>query len=332
MTHTETHTELHTIGGKPVLRFERLLPHAQELVWAAVTEPDQMAHWFPASVETDLVVGAPMVFRFEGDDDPMPDPMRDGEILELDPPKVYAFRWNEDVLRFELVPREQGCLLVFTHTLAGGALGRLGAGRNAAGWDTCLDALDAKLAAREEPPSGEFGAVSTSMLERIEAYVGEFGLDEGEVAEAGDGYVVRFTRDLVWQPLDDVWALLTEGREPAVEEAPPLRFTNGYVEAGTVVAVEAPEVLEYTWLHDGESAGRVRFVLVQDPALGHRLDLTQTIPTQLADRRAELLAAWHTHLELLFAAALGQVRSWPEGRTEELTERYRATLKAGARS
>lgn len=334
--HTETHTELHTIGGKPVLRFERLLRHSQELVWAAVTEPDQMAHWFPASVQTDLVVGAPMRFEFEGDDDaapdPMPGPMSEGEILELDPPKVYAFRWNEDVLRFELVPREQGCLLVFTHTLAGGALGRLGAGRNAAGWDTCLDALDAKLAAREEPPSGGLGAVSTSMLERIEAYVGEFGLDEGEVAEAGDGYVVRFTRDLVWQPIDDVWALLTEGREPAVEEAPPLRFTNGYVEAGTVVAVEAPEMLEYTWLHDGETAGRVRFVLVQDPALGHRLELTQTIPTQLADRRAEVLAAWHIHLELLFAAVLGQVRRWPEARTEELTEHYRATLGAGARN
>ena len=103
-----THTELQTIGGKPVLRFERLLVHSPEKVWSAVTEPDQMRHWFPASVETDLVIGAPMRFRFEGDDDATPGPMKDGEILELDPPKVYAFRWNEDVLRFELLPQVEG--------------------------------------------------------------------------------------------------------------------------------------------------------------------------------------------------------------------------------
>jgi uncharacterized protein YndB with AHSA1/START domain len=325
-----THTELQTIGGKPVLRFERLLRHPPDKVWAAVTEPDQMRHWFPASVETDLVIGAPMRFRFEGDDDATPDPMKDGEILELDPPKVYAFRWNEDVLRFELLPQDEGCLLVFTHALAGGALGRLAAGRNAAGWDTCLDSLDASLAERETPPAGEFAEAPAGMIERIEAYVGEFGLDEGEVTEGGDEYVVRFARDLIWKPIADVWALLTEGQDPQVGQSPPLRLTNGYVEAGSVTAVEAPEVLEYTWVHDGAAAGRVRFVLVQDPALGNRAELTQTIPRQLADRRAEALAAWHTHLELMFAAVQGQVRCWPQGRTEELTERYRKRLEAGA--
>ena len=107
------------------------------------------------------------------------------------------------------------------------------------------------------------------------------------------------------------------------------RFTHGYVEAGTVTAVEAPEELEYTWLHDGATAGKVRFVLVQDDAFGNRVELTQTIPGRLADRRAEALAAWHTHLELLFAAVQGQVRCWPEGRTEELTQRYRSRLEAG---
>ena len=325
-----THAELHTIGGKPVLRLERLLPHAPEKVWEAVTEPDQMRQWFPASVETDLVIGAPMRFRFEGDDVAAPDPMQDGEILELDPPRVYAFRWNEDVLRFELLPQDEGCLLVLTHALAGGALGRLAAGRNAAGWDTCLDALDASLGARESPPAGEFAEASAEMIERIEAYVDEFGLGEGEVRQEGDEYVVRFARDLIWTPVADVWALLTEGQDPQVGQPPPVRFTNGYVEAGRVVTVEAPEVLAYTWLHDGATEGRVRFTLVQDPALGNRVELTQTIPMRLADRRAEALAAWHTHLELMFAAVQGQVRCWPEGRTEELTERYRKRLEAGA--
>lgn len=57
---------LETIDGKPVLRLERRLAHSPKKVWRAITEPDEMAHWFPARVETELKVGAVMRFTFEG--------------------------------------------------------------------------------------------------------------------------------------------------------------------------------------------------------------------------------------------------------------------------
>jgi uncharacterized protein YndB with AHSA1/START domain len=301
---------LHTIDDRPTLRFERLLRHDPETVWRAVTTPAEMAHWFPAVVETEPRVGAQMSFTFEGQDT-----ATHGEILELDPPKVFAFRWNDDVLRFEVVAQQQGCLLVFTHTLGGDWLGRLAAGRNAAGWDVCLAALDARLAGQgfEQPDD---------WATRIGSYVGEFGLGEGEVHVADDGWVVRFARDLVWRPVAEVWALLVEQQVAEVGSVPPVRFTNGYVPAGSVAAVEAPRVLEYEWLHDGTAAGRVRWELSQDPQQGTRVELTQTVPARLSHLRPTLLAAWQTHLELLFAAVLDDVRPWPDGRVEELERLY----------
>ena len=37
--------------GRTVLRFERRLAHAPDKVWRAVTEPSELAHWFPAKIE-----------------------------------------------------------------------------------------------------------------------------------------------------------------------------------------------------------------------------------------------------------------------------------------
>lgn len=66
----------------------------------------------------------------------------------------------------------------------------------------------------------------------------------------------------------------------------------------------------------------MRWEIVVDPDLGSRIELTQTIPARLADEVVTALAAWHTHLELFFAAAHGDVRCpWPQDRTEELKKR-----------
>jgi uncharacterized protein YndB with AHSA1/START domain len=159
-----------------VLRFERRLAHSPAKVWRAVTDPAEAVHWFPAAIETEFEVGARMRFTFP-DEAPI-DANSEGEILEFDPPKVYAFRWNTDVLRFELVPDGSGCLLVLTQTIGGdGWAQRLTAGRNAAGWDVCLDALSARLDDRpfEEPQE---------WLGPIEHYVEKFGLGEGEVLDS----------------------------------------------------------------------------------------------------------------------------------------------------
>jgi uncharacterized protein YndB with AHSA1/START domain len=280
-------TELRRIDGRPVLRFERVLAHPPAKVWRAVTEPAELAHWFPAAV---AIEGRELTFSF-------PDQVTTGEVLESDPPKVFAFRWNTDVLRFELVPHERGCLLVFTHVLGD----EHGAGRNAAGWDTCLAGLAARLADRPfEPPADVLGP--------MERYLREFGLDQGTL----DGGTVRFVRDLVWRPLDEVWALLTEGRDGV-----PTRATNPHVPAGPLVDREEPRVLAFD-----SPTGRVRWEFRHDPDRGTTVELTHAVADPAFAPRA--LAAWHAHLELFFAATFGEIRPWPEDRVAELLGHYRA--------
>lgn len=308
---------LQTVDGKPTLRFERRLAHPPAKVWRAVSDPAEMAHWFPAKVEADLRPGAPMRFTFP--DEAVVDGVWDGEVLEVDPPKVFMFRWNDDVLRIELIPVDEGCLLVFTQTMGGGEAGRLGAGRTAAGWDTCLDELAGRLAGETVPPR-------TDWLGPMERYIEKFGLGDGTVRETGAGYELRFARDLVWKPVDDAWRVLVEDATPRVGGEPPTGATNGYAPAGEVTAVDAPRVLEYGWLHGGEQAGTVRWEFFSDPEVGVRLELNQTLPGHLADLRATALAAWHVRLELFFAATHGETRPWPEDRTEQLIKYYAARL------
>ncbi|MGH8794142.1 MAG: SRPBCC family protein [Stackebrandtia sp.] len=320
---------LRTVEGKPVLRFERRLSHPPHKVWKAITDPAEMAAWFPAAIDTELKVGAAMRFSF---DEEFVDTSEyeDGEILELDPPRVYAFRWTDSALRFELIPEADGCRLVFTHTLGGaGSHGDLpSASRHATGWDACLALLTARLDGGPQPSAEGW------FLPRAERYVEEFGLGDGEIRDDGDGWLLRFERDLV-HPAEAVWDALVDAEEPRLDAPPPARLAHGYLdprhgylEAGPTTVLEPPRVLEYVWLHDGEQAGRVRFEIRGTEQVGTRLIVTQTIPTRLADTRATALAAWHTHMELFFAALHGDVRCpWPQGRTEELRQMYAKRLE-----
>ncbi|ALG12932.1 SRPBCC family protein [Kibdelosporangium phytohabitans] len=303
---------LSTIDGKPTLRFERRLRHPPSKVWRAVTEPAELAHWFPAAVELELRPGAPMRFTFA--EEAVVDGAWDGEVLEVDEPKVFMYRWNHDVLRFELIPDGDGCLLVFTQTVGGDWVGKLGAARTAAGWDDCLDAMAAQL-------DGATAAQDNDWLARAESYIEKFGLGRGTVHEVTGGVELRFARDLVWKPQDVTWAFLVE--DSPLDGEPPLRATNGHVPAGRLTASDAPNTLEYEWLHDGSPAGTVRWAFVWDPELGSRVELTQSVPAALSEHQSEWLAAWQVHLEVFFAGLHGENRCpWPEDRVTELTEQY----------
>jgi uncharacterized protein YndB with AHSA1/START domain len=307
---------LHTIDGKPVLRFERMLNHPPEKVWHVVSDPAEMAHWFPAQVRTELRAGAPMEFDF-GDPNIEADRFSEGEILEFDPPKVYAFRWFDSVLRFELVPDGAGCRLYFSHTLSGVPTwgDTPSAGRNASGWETCLDMLAARVAGIPAP-----GTEAAAFLHRMEGYIEEFGLARGEIREIPEGYEIRFERDLVAGP-DVVWSTVLGNAEPVLGGAPPARLTEGQSEPGVITEVTPQRLIEYRWPGD-ETAGSVRFEPREQEPIGTRLVVTQVLPRSLADRRADTLAAWQVRLELLFAALHREVRAWPADRAEELLKQY----------
>jgi len=134
---------LHEIEGRFVLRFERRLPHPPAAVWRALTEPDQLAAWFPQRVSYEGARAAGGRLRFdwgEGDVPPFA-----GEILAYDPPRLLEYTWDDETLRWELRPDGAGgCLLIFSDTMDD----RDRPVRNAAGWHACLDALADRLAGR----------------------------------------------------------------------------------------------------------------------------------------------------------------------------------------
>lgn len=127
-----------TQAGAWRLRFTRVLPHPQEKVWRAITEAEQLARWFPTTIEGERQAGAPLRFSFPG----QRYPPFDGEMLAFEPPSVIEFRWGPDVVRIELRSVEGRTELTLLDTLEE----RGKAARDSAGWHTCLDALGASLA------------------------------------------------------------------------------------------------------------------------------------------------------------------------------------------
>lgn len=275
--------------GRAMLRLERRLAHPVEKVWRAVTTPEDIAHWFPATLEYDQHVGAPIVFSFPHEEVES----SNGQVVELDPPRVFAFLWDAELMRIELTPDgPNGCLLVFTHIFDD----RPGAASFATGWSVCLDALRMLLDDRPvDVPGGWDG-----MHDQHEAFIEAFGLNQGTSEETTDGWRVRFERQLT-RPVDDVWATLTESgaSAPEIGSPVPATFTAVDIPAGTVAALNAPTVLEYEWQCDNRPAGRVRWELSDGPGGAARLVLTQTGPSELAAERAQALTSWQTRIEQL---------------------------------
>jgi uncharacterized protein YndB with AHSA1/START domain len=222
---------LQATDGRSVLRMERWLKHPPEKVWRAMTEPERLADWFPARITPELRVGGAVAFEFGGD----------GVVTDLDPPRLIAYTWDADHLRWELHPDGDGTRLVLLHTFDD----RAGAASFAAGWHTCVAALELALDGRagEDP-----GLDHVALHER---YVTQFGLDAGSVGSSGGGWQVRHERQLT-RPADAVWGVLTEGA-PAGADA------SGHV-------------LE----HDADEGGRVRWELREGTGHGARLVLTHT--------------------------------------------------------
>jgi uncharacterized protein YndB with AHSA1/START domain len=306
-----TGTTLRTDDGRSVLRFQRRLAHPVDKVWSAITQPAHLANWFPSQVEMDFRIGGKLRFVFAHGEGPT----LDGEILELDPPHVFAYSWDDSVLRFELLPEADGCTLVFTHTFAD----RPAAASFAAGWTACLDHLDALL-------DGKPGEVTSPPWQELhEDYVERFGLLEGTLERTGGYWTLRFERQLT-RPAAEVWTAMLDGAgdaPPKLGDPAPSGLTNRFVLAGPVIAVEPPRLLEYAWRSGERDAGRVRWSL-SDGQGGARLVLTQSFPVALQEQRSTLLAAWHTWIELLAERLRSgsAPRGWPSGRTEELRRRY----------
>jgi uncharacterized protein YndB with AHSA1/START domain len=122
--------ELEDVGR---LRFVRRLPHPPEKVWAAITEPEHLASWFPTTIDGDQAAGSPLRFEFRDNDLPG----FDGQMVVFSPYTVVEFDWGPDRLRIELAADGDGTVLTLIDTFP--EYGK--AARDAAGWHVCLDRL-----------------------------------------------------------------------------------------------------------------------------------------------------------------------------------------------
>jgi uncharacterized protein YndB with AHSA1/START domain len=168
--------------GKYVLRFERRLAHPPERVWRALTEPKELRQWFPTDIEGERRLGARLRFAFR-DDAPkaaeMPELLEhdpadlDGEVTEFDPPRVLAYTWGDEHLRWELEPLPDGCRLALAHTFdersgiphPAGVLRR--AARDASGWEVCLDSLEGILKGRQGEPGEQWQPLYERYVEKF---------------------------------------------------------------------------------------------------------------------------------------------------------------------
>jgi uncharacterized protein YndB with AHSA1/START domain len=130
--------------GTYILRYERHLRHPLVRVWAALTEPEQIAGWL-AEADLDLVAGGAVELRWlNAPDDDRYAAIARGHVTALEPPHVLELDTDSHgVLRWELRAVPGGTDLTFTVTVA---IDRDQALLNAAGWDVHLSHLDDALA------------------------------------------------------------------------------------------------------------------------------------------------------------------------------------------
>jgi uncharacterized protein YndB with AHSA1/START domain len=133
-----------------------------------VTQPGELAHWFPSGVEVELEEGGKMHFEHAED----MAPSAEGVVLALEPERTFMFTWGSERLRFDLEPTDDGCLLRLTHFLSTAEQ----AARDAAGWHVCLDGLSRHLdGAAAAAPTAE----PTSQWRRYYAEYQERGVPAG---------------------------------------------------------------------------------------------------------------------------------------------------------
>lgn len=209
-----------TIDGRPALRFERRYRQPVERVWRAITDPAEMAAWFPSNVEGERAPGAELVFVDDdqrnaaleaGEPTRAEGPYFTGRVVAYDPPQVFAFTWGGELLRFELLADGDGTRLVFTHLLSHPSV----AARNGAGWHMCLLELDRLLGLPVEGGDDDGMEAYVDYVRRVGPALGAPGPDGSMTWERGTHVAPDEVRAATSQP-DQLaaWGAGERGREP----------------------------------------------------------------------------------------------------------------------
>ena len=120
-------------GERWALVIAREFPHPPELVWAAITEPGQLAEWAPFDVNRSLTSPGPVSLSTVGGPTPQ---VAESVVKRAEAPRLLEYGWGGNDLRFELKPTPGGTELKLWHNID-----RRFIAWGAAGWHICLDVL-----------------------------------------------------------------------------------------------------------------------------------------------------------------------------------------------
>lgn len=156
-------------GERWTLILSRDLRHAPELVWAALTEPGQLAEWAPFDVDRNLGTVGTVNFTTAGTPSPQ---ISETRVTRAEEPSLLEYSWGGNDLRWELEPRGTGTRLTLWHNID-----RRYISWGAAGWHVCFDVLDRMLGGE---PLGRIIGVEAMKYDwqRLNAEYGEqFGME-----------------------------------------------------------------------------------------------------------------------------------------------------------
>jgi uncharacterized protein YndB with AHSA1/START domain len=160
-----------TPGDPPVLEFVRTLRHPVEKVWRAITEREHLRSWLPCDIIGDRQEGALLQLPFWPEVTAkygFEDPGLTGVIRVWDPPRVFEWAWDTDIVRFELASQGRDTILRLTTWVSDQTAGVVS---TAAGYHVCLDHLTKLL------DSGDAPSVAASDPAALEtSYATAFGL------------------------------------------------------------------------------------------------------------------------------------------------------------
>jgi len=111
MSHSTIEREIH-IAASP------------EIVFDVISSPEHLVNWFPEEAELDATPGGHGVLTFHR---PGGDHVAPVTVVDAQPYSLFSFRWNQDegetatetnslLVRFELVPSDDGTLLKMTES------------------------------------------------------------------------------------------------------------------------------------------------------------------------------------------------------------------------
>jgi uncharacterized protein YndB with AHSA1/START domain len=318
MTATGNATYTHE-NGAYTMTFERVIQRPIAAVWAALTEPDQLATWF-YPFQGRLAEGETVVI-------PWDEAGLHSRIVAFDPPRLLAWTWHnegepESIVRWELFDEGGWTRFVLTHNLP--VLGANEPTDTLAGWHEHLDTLVDALAGRERAWSND----TWRRLKDAYAFEIEKALlpgDEGIIEEIGGRKQVHFAR-IFAAPLERVWEAVSTSEglsgwftETTIDAQEGGTITMTFPGHGTypVVKVEPPRVLEFQFDDDPGNVVRIELFAGGDETL-----LVLTNRMGATDLTADHRIGWHYHLDRLPSWLTGEPDPRGAGHHESVSEFY----------